>query len=95
MVNDDRKFRKKKMKLSAQIYYMFWEKAWRPMRIGKRQFWAKKAKSILGLEPGLHGQNAGALPLAPPPLPKYIVFTQLCASFKSFALFSTVCNSFL
>ena len=32
----------------------------------------KKTKSVPGFEPGLLGQNAIALPLAPPPLPELL-----------------------
>ena len=59
------------MKEYAPFYYSFLEKARCPVRMDNQQLWTKKAKSILGLEPGLHGQNAIALPLAPPPLPYY------------------------
>ena len=51
------------------FYYSFLEKARYPVRIDKQQFWTEKAKSVPGFEPGLHSQNAIALPLAPPPLP--------------------------
>ena len=46
------------------------EKARRPARIEPvNNSEPEKAKSVPGFEPGLLGQNATALPLAPPPRP--------------------------
>ena len=60
---------RKKKKEYASFYYTFLEKAWRPVRIDKQEFWAKRAKSVPGFKPGPQEQNDVALPLAPPPLP--------------------------
>ena len=60
---------RKKIKEYAQFYHSFLEKAQRPARIEKQQFWRKKAKSVPVFEPGLHRQNAISLPLVPPQLP--------------------------
>ena len=57
------------MKEYAQFYHSFLEKAQRPARLEKQQFWREKAKSVPVFEPGLHRQNAISLPLVPPPLP--------------------------
>ena len=47
------------------------EKARRPARIEPvNNSEPEKAKSVPGFEPGSLGQNATALPLAPPPRPK-------------------------
>ena len=40
------------------------------MRLDEQQFCTIIAKSAPGFEPGLHRQNAVALPLEPPPLPE-------------------------
>ena len=56
------------MKEYAPFFYTLLKKARRLVRIDKQQFWTEKAKSVPGFEPGLHGQNAIALPLTPPPL---------------------------
>ena len=58
-------YKKKKKKEYASFNYTFLEKARCPVRIDKQQFWTEKAKSFLGFKPSQHGQNAGALPLAP------------------------------
>ena len=48
------------------------EKAQRPARIEPvTNSEPEKAKSVPGFEPGLLGQTATALPLAPPPRPRH------------------------
>ena len=58
------------------------------MRIDRQQFLTEKAKFVPGFEPGPSRQNAGALPLAPPPLPDlklkaHLVFRPTCPKFSA------------
>ena len=60
--------RKEEGRVSMSSIHRSLEKARRPARIEPvNNSEPEKAKLVLGFEPGLLGQNATALPLAPPP----------------------------
>ena len=62
--------RKEERRECMSSIHRFLEKAQRPARIEPvNNSKPKKAKLVLGFEPGLLGQNATALPRAPPPRP--------------------------
>ena len=54
-----------------------------PPRMDWQQFCPKKPMSVPGFEPGLLGQNAVALPLAPTPPPPRTLFFEFCIYFGS------------
>ena len=82
----------------ALFYYTFLEKARCTVRMTNSNSELKKGKSVPGFEPGLHGQNAITLPLAPLPLPSsytlitlmmYLSLVKMSRSHKSHHLADT------